>query len=52
MADWTERYRPSTLSEVRGNDKARDAFAEWALSLPRTSESVLGRYRSVQSAIT
>jgi len=30
MADWTERYRPSTLSEVRGNDKARDAFAEWA----------------------
>jgi replication factor C large subunit len=28
--DWTEKYRPSTLSEVRGNDKARDAFAEWA----------------------
>ena len=32
MADWTERYRPTTLSEVRGNDKARDAFAEWARS--------------------
>ena len=32
MADWTETYRPSTLSEVRGNDKARDAFAEWARS--------------------
>ncbi|MEM4782068.1 MAG: replication factor C large subunit [Halalkalicoccus sp.] len=30
MADWTERYRPSTLAEVRGNDKARDAFREWA----------------------
>ncbi|MFC4357155.1 replication factor C large subunit [Halobium salinum] len=32
MTDWTEKYRPSTLSEVRGNDKARDAFAEWARS--------------------
>ncbi|GAA0552680.1 replication factor C large subunit [Halorubrum ejinorense] len=32
MADWTEKYRPSTLSEVRGNDKARDAFADWARS--------------------
>jgi len=30
MTDWTERYRPTTLSEVRGNDKARDALAEWA----------------------
>jgi replication factor C large subunit len=30
MADWTEKYRPTTLSEVRGNDKARDAFEEWA----------------------
>ncbi|KYH26534.1 replication factor C large subunit [Halalkalicoccus paucihalophilus] len=30
MADWTETYRPSTLSEVRGNDKARDALREWA----------------------
>ncbi|MHB9286739.1 replication factor C large subunit [Halobacteriales archaeon Cl-PHB] len=28
--DWTEKYRPSTLSEVRGNDKARDALKEWA----------------------
>jgi replication factor C large subunit len=27
--DWTEKYRPTTLSEVRGNDKARDKFAEW-----------------------
>ena len=30
MTDWTERYRPTTLSEVRGNNKARDAFEEWA----------------------
>jgi len=28
--DWTEKYRPSTLTEVRGNDKARDALKEWA----------------------
>ncbi|MFW6017751.1 MAG: replication factor C large subunit [Halapricum sp.] len=28
--DWTEKYRPSTLSEVRGNDKARDALRKWA----------------------
>ena len=28
--DWTEKYRPSTLAEVRGNDKARDALREWA----------------------
>jgi replication factor C large subunit len=30
MTDWTERYRPTTLSEVRGNNKARDALQEWA----------------------
>ncbi|USZ67698.1 replication factor C large subunit [Halorussus salilacus] len=30
MADWTEKYRPSTLSEVRGNDKARDKLKQWA----------------------
>ncbi len=30
MSDWTEKYRPSTLSEVRGNDKARDQLREWA----------------------
>ncbi|SEL49845.1 replication factor C large subunit [Haloferax larsenii] len=32
MSDWTEKYRPSTLSEVRGNNKARDALAEWGKS--------------------
>ena len=30
MTDWTEKYRPTTLSEVRGNDKARDQLREWA----------------------
>ncbi|WP_435068801.1 replication factor C large subunit [Haloplanus sp. C73] len=30
MTDWTEKYRPSTLSAVRGNDKARDALEKWA----------------------
>ncbi|WP_415380979.1 replication factor C large subunit [Halosimplex sp. TS25] len=28
--DWTEKYRPSSLSEIRGNDKARDALKKWA----------------------
>jgi len=28
--DWTEKYRPSSLAEIRGNDKARDALKEWA----------------------
>ena len=28
--DWTEKYRPSSLSEIRGNNKARDALQEWA----------------------
>ncbi|MFC5134095.1 MULTISPECIES: replication factor C large subunit [Haloferacaceae] len=41
MADWTERYRPSTLSEVRGNDKARDAFADWARSWDDHREAVI-----------
>ncbi len=30
MTDWTEKYRPSSLSELRGNDKARDALRKWA----------------------
>jgi len=32
MADWTEKYRPSTLAELRGNDTARDELREWAES--------------------
>jgi len=30
MTDWTEKYRPSTLSELRGNNTARDELREWA----------------------
>ena len=30
MVDWTEKYRPETLAEVRGNNKARDALKKWA----------------------
>ena len=41
MVDWTERYRPTTLSEVRGNDKARDAFAEWAETWDEHGEAVV-----------
>jgi len=41
MADWTESYRPSTLSEVRGNNKARDAFEEWGRSWDDHTEAVI-----------
>ncbi len=41
MADWTERYRPETLTEVRGNDSARDEFAAWADSWPEHREAVI-----------
>ncbi|MEF8786466.1 MAG: replication factor C large subunit [Haloarculaceae archaeon] len=39
--DWTEKYRPSTLSEVRGNDKARDALKEWAETWDTHREAVI-----------
>ena len=41
MVDWTERYRPTTLSQVRGNDKARDALREWAETWPDHREAVV-----------
>ena len=41
MADWTETYRPTTLSEVRGNDSARDAFEEWAETWDDHGEAVV-----------
>ncbi|MFB6123641.1 MAG: replication factor C large subunit [Haloferacaceae archaeon] len=41
MTDWTERYRPSTLSAVRGNDKARDALQEWAETWDDHREAVV-----------
>ncbi|GGN97854.1 replication factor C large subunit [Haloarcula pellucida] len=39
--DWTEKYRPSTLSEVRGNNKARDALKEWADTWESHHEAVV-----------
>ncbi|PSQ01184.1 AAA family ATPase [Halobacteriales archaeon QS_4_70_19] len=39
--DWTEKYRPTTLSEVRGNDTARDAFHEWARTWDDHREAVI-----------
>jgi replication factor C large subunit len=41
MADWTETYRPTTLSEVRGNDSARDEFEEWADTWDQHREAVV-----------
>jgi replication factor C large subunit len=41
MSDWTETYRPSSLSELRGNDKARDALQEWAATWDDHREAVI-----------
>ena len=41
MTDWTETYRPTTLSEVRGNNKARDKLEEWAESWDDHRKSVI-----------
>ncbi|MCG1003759.1 MULTISPECIES: replication factor C large subunit [Halobacterium] len=41
MTDWTEKYRPSSLSEVRGNNKARDALREWADTWEDHREAVI-----------
>jgi len=41
MVDWTETYRPSSLSELRGNDKARDQVREWAESWDDHREAVV-----------
>ncbi|WP_254768471.1 replication factor C large subunit [Salinilacihabitans rarus] len=41
MTDWTEKYRPTTLSEVRGNDKARDQLREWAQTWDDHRQSVI-----------
>jgi replication factor C large subunit len=41
MADWTETYRPTTLSEVRGNDKARDELEQWARTWDDHREAVV-----------
>ncbi|QLG63007.1 replication factor C large subunit [Halorarum salinum] len=41
MTDWTETYRPRSLSELRGNDKAVDAFREWAETWDDHREAVV-----------
>jgi replication factor C large subunit len=41
MSDWTETYRPTTLSEVRGNNKARDKLQEWAQSWEDHQKAVI-----------
>jgi replication factor C large subunit len=41
MADWTEKHRPTTLAEVRGNDTARDALREWADTWPDHGEAAV-----------
>ncbi|MFA9516455.1 replication factor C large subunit [Halopenitus sp. H-Gu1] len=41
MADWTEKYRPSSLSELRGNDKAASKLAEWADTWDDDREAVI-----------
>jgi len=30
MPDWTEKYRPTTLADVRGNNKSVEELREWA----------------------
>lgn len=39
--DWTERYRPSTLAEVRGNDAAVSDLREWASTWENHREAVI-----------
>ncbi|GGM54909.1 replication factor C large subunit [Halarchaeum rubridurum] len=41
MVDWTEKYRPTTLSEVRGNDSARDDLKQWAETWDDHREAVI-----------
>jgi len=41
LMDWTESYRPDTLSAVRGNDKARDAFEDWGRTWDDHREAVI-----------
>jgi len=39
--DWTEKYRPSSLSELRGNDTARSELREWADTWDTHCEAVV-----------
>lgn len=41
MPDWTEKHRPATLAEVRGNDSARDELHAWADNWPDEGRAVI-----------
>ncbi|MFB6267234.1 MAG: replication factor C large subunit [Halodesulfurarchaeum sp.] len=41
MVDWTEKYRPTTLREVRGNDSALEDLQEWADTWDDHREAVI-----------
>ena len=41
MGDWTEKYRPASLDELRGNDTARDEVREWAESWSEHREAAV-----------
>lgn len=41
MADWTAKHRPSTLTEVRGNDTACEELKEWAEAWPENGRAVI-----------
>jgi len=41
MADWTEKHRPTSLSEIRGNDTARDALRKWAETWDEHRQAVI-----------
>ena len=43
MVDWTEKYRPTTLSAIRGNDSARNELREWADTWPSHRQAVILR---------
>jgi replication factor C large subunit len=39
--DWTEKYRPNSLDELRGNNKARDKLQEWARNWDDHNQAVI-----------
>ncbi len=41
MSDWTEKYRPASLSALRGNDKACNKLREWAKTWEDHREAVI-----------
>lgn len=41
VMDWTEKYRPESLDEIRGNNKARDKLREWADTWDEHGEAVI-----------